>query len=211
MVLGDPDPWLTRFKRVDERFLERLEALWPCCMAMLTGQPDEDRITINLVDRLAKDPEVRRICHWVEYQFEPFGLASDGSRYSKGKIDMAVFTDRDRDQYLAYECKRLNVVGGDGSRSSLATRYVTLGMVRFLTQQYAEGLRLGGMIGYVMDGDMTAARHALVDAIPAQLPRPAISGPDVLPSIGMAERFVTVHDRLAADPIHIHHALLARR
>lgn len=211
MMLGDANAWLSRFRRVDERFLGRINALWGGCMAALAGQPDEDRITINLVDLLAKDPEVRRISHWVEYQFEPFGLAPDGSRYSKGRIDIAVFTDRERESYLAYECKRLNVVGADGTRSTLATRYVTLGMMRFLTEQYAEGLSLGGMIGYVMDGDIRTARTALATAIPTHLPRPALSGPDALLSIGSTERFRTVHDRPGANPIVIHHVLLARR
>lgn len=74
-----------------------------------------------------------RLCHWVEYQFEPFGLATDGSKYSKGIIDLAVLFDRDRGRYLAYECKRLNVINS-GSRSSLATVHLTQGMMRFLTE-----------------------------------------------------------------------------
>lgn len=137
MLVGDVQGWADSFVTFDDRFLERIAEAWPVCMSVLPAQPGEDDITINLVDRLTKDAIVRRICHWVEYQFEPFGLAADGSKYSKGIIDIAVLFDWERDRYLAYECKRLNVVNS-GSRSSLATVYVSQGMMRFMTEQYAE-------------------------------------------------------------------------
>lgn len=107
MLIGDVQGWIDNFVSFDDRFLERIAAAWPECMAVLPEQPGEDDITINLVDRLAKDVVVRRLCHWVEYQFEPFGLAADGSKYSKGIIDIAILFDWDRERYLAYECKRL--------------------------------------------------------------------------------------------------------
>ena len=113
---------------------------------MLPGQPDEDTITINLVQRLGKDKVVRRICHWVEYQYEPFGLIGEGISYSNGKIDFAVLFDWERERYLAYECRRLNVVG-TGGRASLATVYATQGMMRFLTEQYGENLPPECMLG----------------------------------------------------------------
>jgi hypothetical protein len=109
MVLGDLQAWANQFISLDDRLIERVAAVWPACLAVLPAQPEEDPITINLVDRLGKDPIVRRICHWVEFQFEPFGTAPGGVRFSKGKIDIAVLLDRERERYLAYECKRLDV------------------------------------------------------------------------------------------------------
>ena len=100
MLIGDVQRWVDNFASFDDRFLERVAAAWPECMAVLPEQPEEDDITINLVDRLGKDVVVRRLCHWVEYQFEPFGLATDGSKYSKGIIDIAVLFDWDRERYL---------------------------------------------------------------------------------------------------------------
>jgi hypothetical protein len=121
MVVGDPQCWADRLIPVDERFLDRIIHVWPTCIALLPGQPEEDAITTNLVNLLTKDSIVRRICHWVEYQYEPFGTHPDGSSYSKGAIDIAVLLDWERERYIAYECKRLNVVS-QKSRSSLATR-----------------------------------------------------------------------------------------
>lgn len=48
MIVGDPSTWAARFKAVDDQLLERIVALWPKCLAVLSGQPKEDIITINL-------------------------------------------------------------------------------------------------------------------------------------------------------------------
>ena len=87
-------------------------------------------------------------------------------KFSKGKIDIAALMDQEREHYLAYECKRLCVIH-NGTRGSLATRHVKDGMMRFLTEQYAEGLPVGCMLGYVMDGDLSFARTQVNSAIDA--------------------------------------------
>jgi hypothetical protein len=208
MVIGDAANWADRFISMDERFLERITALWPACIAFLPGQPTEDSITINLVDLLTKDSIVRRICHWVAYQHEPFGLAADGSRYSKGKIDIAVLFDWERERYLAYECKRLNVVGSNG-RASLATLYVSDGMMRFITEQYAQDLPLGGMLGYVMDGDVPFAADRIAIAMASHAPLSLQTAPTPITPIGGASRFATQHSRNGGGAIELRHTLLA--
>lgn len=208
MLVGDAAAWAIRFTTFDERFLERILEVWPASIAVLSGQPEEDAMTINLVHHLGKDSVVRRLCHWVEYQYEPFGLAPDGSRYSKGKIDLAVLFDRERERYLAYECKRLNVVNA-GSRSSLATAYVTQGMMRFITEQYAEDLPLGCMLGYVMDGDLAFALSRVETAIRAHSPLALQDGPHDIGPIQGVPRFQTRHLRFGGAQIKIRHALLS--
>lgn len=208
MLVGDAAIWAAQFTTIDERFLERIVEAWPATVAVLPGQPIEDAITINLVQHLSKDQVVRRICYWVEYQYEPFGLAPDGSWYSKGRIDIAVLFDRERERYLAYECKRLNVIGISG-RSSLATAYVTQGMMRFITEQYAEDLPLGCMLGYVMDGDIPFAVSRVEEAIKAHSPLAVQDGPSAIASIQTVPRFQTTHHRLIGAPIVMRHALLS--
>lgn len=209
MVSGDPEPWKSRFITLDERILQRIAVVWSKCVGLLSADSKEDDITINLVSLLSKDLVVRRICHWVEYQFEPFGVSVGGVRFSKGKIDMAVLVDWERERYLAYECKRLNVIR-NASRESLATRYVNHGMMRFMTEQYAEGLPIGCMIGYVMDGDIRFAAKQIYEAIAAN--RSALgstSGPQTAPRIDQVERFVTSHTRKSTNsPIEVRHGLL---
>lgn len=209
MLIGDVQGWVDNFVSFDDRFLERIAAAWPSCMAVLPEQPGEDDITINLVDRLAKDAVVRRLCHWVEYQFEPFGLNPDGSKYSRGIIDLAVLFDWDRGRYLAYECKRLNVING-GSRSSLATVYVTQGVMRFLTEQYAEQLPVGCMLGYVLDGDVPFANARIAAAIGAHGPLALAEGPTPLEAIETIDRFRTRHTRPTGSQIELRHALFSK-
>jgi hypothetical protein len=207
MVLGELAAWTSRFITVDERLIERIAVIWPQCLSLLPAQPEEDVVTINLVHLLGKDPVVRRICHWVEYQFEPFGTHPNGAKFSKGKIDVAVLLDWEHERYIAYECKRLNVTQG-GSRSSLAMVYVMKGMMRFLTEQYAEGLPVGCMLGYVIDGDIPFAVKQLGDAIVAHQPLGLVAGPIKAEPAQCIERFMTTHKRTAGTMIELRHALL---
>ena len=182
--------------------------IWPRCIADLPVQPDEDTITIQLVDALSRDPGARRL-GVVEYQFEPFGHRPDGIAYSKGKIDMAVLLDPTRRQYLAYECKRLNVKR-DGRRRSLATQYVMEGLRRFITEQYAEGLPVGCMLGYVMDGDVPFARAKVIEALKRRKQEVGfvgVSHPPVTPR--SAEGFVSDHIRESGTAIEIRHTMLS--
>ena len=168
MVVGNPAAWTERFRSLDVRFLERVTAVWSECLASLPSEPVEDAITINLVNILSKDRRARRLFHWLEFHFEPFGFTPDGMAYSKGEIDMALVLDGERERYLAYECKRLNVVR-NGKRESLASRYVKEGLMRFVTEQYAESLPVGCMLGYVMDGDVSGAQSGIFAAIRGEL------------------------------------------
>jgi len=208
MTVGDPGNWNARFRSVDDRLLERIVAVWPRCVSLLKGQPEEDAITINLIALLLQDEIVRRIVYWIEYQFEPFGYTAAGVAFSKGKIDMAVLLSQDRGTYLAYECKRLNV-HYNGSRQSLATVYVTEGLMRFVTGQYAEHLEIGGMLGYVMDGDCISAVSSVQAAIQAN-PNTRLRGsPRAFGAIGRIERFSSRHlKQTTATEIEIRHALL---
>lgn len=207
-MLGDPQLWKDRFITIDERLLARILHLWPACLTPLPPQPDEDTITINLVHLLTKDPVVRSICHWVEYQYEPFGFQPNGARFSKGIIDLAVLLDWERETYLPYECKRLNVINS-GSRSSLATPYVGDGLIRFVTEQYAEGLPLGFMLGYVIDGDLSFALRQIHAAIDAQkVPLLLTDGPNPGTVVQGIERFATSHQRASKTQIEVRHVLL---
>lgn len=195
-------------KKIDARLVARGADL-AILRLQLGGHEDYAEDAAGELDRLAKDVVVRRLCHWVEYQFEPFGLAVDGSKYSKGIIDIAVLFDWNRERYLAYECKRLNVING-GSRSSLATVYVTQGMMRFLTEQYAEQLPVGCMLGYVLDGDVPFANSRIADAIGSHVPLALAEGPTPLAAIEMIERFRTRHTRQTGSQIELRHALFLK-
>ena len=210
MACGDPAAWASRFRSVDSQFLERVAAVWPQCLARLPEAPPEDEITINLVELLERDALTRRLFHCIEFHFEPFGYApNDGRVRSLGEIDIAVRLSWDRDTYLAYECKRLNVRRPDGRRS-LATEYVTQGLSRFVQGQYSEMLPVGCMLGYVLDGDVEHALRMVQEKIVSlQCDVALIDEPQSEVAIGVASRFYSRHRRsTGSGEIEVRHALL---
>lgn len=208
-VFGDPAGWAERFRSFDVRFLECVDAIWPECCSVLPDQPREDAITFNLVEMLWKDSRVRALFHWIEYHYEPSGRMPGGRAYPKGQIDIALFLDRERGRYLAYECKRLNVKGADGTRS-FAVPYVMEGMLRFVREQYAENLPVGCMLGYVLDGKVSLAQRKIYGAIKENRnPIALTKGPVEKKPLGVAKRFSSYHIRTGSGTeIEIRHALL---
>ena len=209
MAAGDPTAWAGRFRSFDEWFLERVVAVWSRCLAVLPPRPDEDTITANLVNLLQRDPDTRHRFHWIEFQYEPFGYTPEGTAYSRGKVDMAVILDQDRDTYLAYECKRLNERRDDGRRS-LATAYVMDGLSRFTTGQYSENMPVGCMLGYVLDGDVAYAATTVRATILARRQDVAlVVEPRDDSAIGAATRFYSCHRRASDNgAIEVRHAML---
>ena len=122
---------------------------------------------------------------------------------------MAVILDQDRDTYLAYECKRLNVRRDDGRRS-LATAYVMDGLSRFTTGQYSETLPVGCMLGYVLDGDVEYAAMSVRATIVARRQDVAlVVEPRDDSAIGVATRFYSCHRRASNnEEIEVRHAML---
>ena len=207
-MIGDPAEWLRRYRSLDERMMARIAMIWPGCIANLPVQPDEDKITLQLVDVLSVDPGARCL-GFIIYQFVPRGHRPDGTPYPKGKIDMAVLLNLTQSQYLAYECKRLNVRRGSGRRSQ-ATQYVMEGLRRFITEQYAEGLPVGCMLGYVLDGDVPFARAKVIEALKRRKEEVGfvgVSRPPVTPP--SAEGFVSDHIRWNGTAIEIRHTMLS--
>ena len=209
MMVGDPSLWAAQFISIDERLLDRIVALWPQCLSVLPENPIEDQITLNLLNLLTRDAEARLIFYYLEFQFEPEGFTADGLAFSKGQIDLAVLLDQGRTHYLAFECKRLNVEY-NGARQSLATKYVDEGVKRFVTEQYAEGLPVGCMLGYVLDGDTDFARSKVGAALDSQKSNIGLAGgPTNIEPIGEARRFTTDHKRHGSGSnIHVRHSLL---
>ena len=207
MVLGDKARWAERFRAWDELFLGCVMQVWWSCVAPLPSGSHEDDITAALVKGLDRDPAARRL-FWCAYQFVPLAYTNDGRVIEKGRIDMAMIVDHDREHYLAYECKRLNVTGRDGARRSLAGEYVNEGVMRYITEQYAEDLPTGCMIGYVMDGDLDFARARIRAAMTESRAVLGLQGDlRAQDPIGQFQRFAT--DHVSGDrSIEILHALL---
>ena len=162
-----------------------------------------------MVHLLCSDPEVRRI-GWPDAQYVPLEpLGYTGAVTGKGYIDIALIIDNDRDMYVAYECKRLNVTH-KGKRSSLATPYVKEGVYRYINQQYSRTLPMAGMLGYVMDGEVQYALDKVHAAIKKHTDGETLKfGMNNVHKIGTSDRFRTLHVRSDNSTVEINHTFLS--
>ena len=127
-----------------------------------------------------------------------------------GRLDIAFVPLIPReDIYFCLECKRLNVVK-DGKRRTYASEYVLLGMLRFVTGQYSKAVHHGGMMGYVLDGNIPNAVTNVEGNIQQQQAKLSIGNPATfLPSsvlINEARARETRHQRAHESVVfRIHH------
>lgn len=114
--------------------------------------------------------------------------------------------------YLAFECKRLNVIQS-GTRRSLAPEYVTDGMMRFVTGQYAGTMRHSGMIGYVLDGRRDDAIRFVERHIGTRTAQLCMAPPAKLALSTLCPQTAhvrqTSHQSTSSHCVIIHHVFLA--
>lgn len=114
----------------------------------------EKDITLNLYCALKKDKDRSR--HPFLIRYEDVEVDTELVKET-GRKDIVFFpTAFDEDIYFCLEAKRLNVIV-NGVRKSLADEYVKEGMQRFVDGKYARHVHHGGMLGYVLDGDVLRA------------------------------------------------------
>jgi hypothetical protein len=119
------------------------------------------------------------------------------------------------DIYFCLESKRLNVVNG-GKLRTYASEYVTLCMLRFVTGQYSKAVRHGGMIGYVLDGNISQAMTNVEANIRTHhsalrmLPPGEFHSSTILTDDAWARE---THHQRAHETVqfHIHHLFMAAR
>lgn len=131
----------------------------------------------------------------------------------KGRIDLRLTPaiSAREEVYFAFECKRLNAFVG-GEIKSLSWEYVVDGMMRFVTAQYSATQSHGGMIGYVLDGDVTSAINNVRGSIRTRQADLHIPGTGDLDQSSMrpsrAELRETRH-HLPGRVLSLHHMFLA--
>lgn len=129
-----------------------------------------------------------------------------------GRNDLRFYPPNHHGQtiFFTVECKRLRVQRKKGV-SHLADKYVEDGMQRFVDGQYSSALPCGGMVGYVMDNNVSDAFEAVQAAIKTnrkklRIPTKGIVSPSAaLPRHKWSAD--TQHKR-SGGAIKLHHALL---
>jgi hypothetical protein len=166
-------------------------------------------ITRDLCSRLRRSKDRSRSPFSIH--LESHELDDEGEE--TGRIDLKFMHGHREHVYYSIECKRLRVVQKDGSISALVAEYVKEGMFRYFNGQYAVGLDKGGMLGYVMDGDVPKAKSNVAASIKGNKkklrmkPQGSVKVSSILPTHpGM---FDTRHTQPTTGPFVIHHLLLA--
>jgi len=194
MIVGSSLVWLNQLKDIDYSFIQCVEKVWLQVISRINSTSWEDEITQRLVDLLKKDRSIIKYGFLTcQYKLREEDIVGDFS--NKGILDMALFLDQDYEQYIAYECKRLNVISKNGDRSSLAGTYVDDGLMRYVTAQYAENLPFGCMIGYVMDGDTGFAIQQLESAVSKRKKKLNLATGKLNVKTGLCVEFETNHNR----------------
>ncbi|MGC0779409.1 MAG: hypothetical protein WCD68_19585, partial [Candidatus Acidiferrum sp.] len=152
-IIGISTEWSDLIDPMLPEILNLVIASW---QEMPSPPPDEkeDNITITLCRILMQNRTARGLMFQVRTQVVELDPMPG---QELGRLDIAFIPLVPReDIYFCLESKRLNVVK-NGERRAYASEYVQFGMLRFVTGQYSNAVRHGGMIGYVLDGDVSSA------------------------------------------------------
>jgi len=210
MVIGDAEMWSDIFPdNLIPRLLDLVCDTW-ASFPTPSASEHEVPITRRFKHALKQAKDLSRLP--VRIEREP---AEDHPVTGEelGRIDLKFLpaVSALEEVYFAFECKRLNAMVG-GTRRSLASEYVTEGMMRFVAGHYASAGHEGGMIGYVLTGAAGQAISLIDQNIQSrvvQLRMPTGSG--LQPSILRPSRRLlreTQHDLPAQRGFRLHHVFL---
>jgi hypothetical protein len=160
-VAGNPSQWIGLVDALLPDILQLVVGSWQA-MPPLAPDAREDPTTEGLCRVLRQNRSASDLPFRIDTQMVELDPAAG---QDQGRLDIAFSPLINReDIYFCLECKRLNVPQNPGIRT-YATEYVVFGMVRFVRGQYAAMVRHGGMLGYVLDGNVNAAIQSVSAAI----------------------------------------------
>lgn len=156
-VFGSPDAWVDLLERMLPKILRLVVDTWRT-MPRPFADDKEDQITELLCRALRQNRAARDLPFYIQIQMVELDPAPE---QELGRLDLTFLPTGlhgapNKAIYFCLECKRLNVIRS-GQRRPGGSDYVVHGMIRFVSGQYASAVRHGGMVGYVLDGDVSAA------------------------------------------------------
>jgi hypothetical protein len=154
MTAGDPASWDDFFQQqLIPSVLSHVLETWKGMKK--PGPTDlEDDISVKLYAALVTGKDRSRHAFLIRYQDVEVdtNLAKE-----TGRKDIVVYPSVLHEEvYFCLEAKRLNA-RVSGVKKALADEYVKEGMQRFVDRKYSRGVRHGGMLGYVLDGQIARA------------------------------------------------------
>lgn len=211
-IVGTPSEWVDLIDSMVPQILHLVVSTWDG-MQPPALDAHEDDITVALCRELRTSRTARGLMFTIDTQMVELDPQPGESM---GRLDIAFRPTIPReDVYFCLECKRLNAQV-NGKIRAYAVEYVTHGMLRFVTGQYARAVRHGGMLAYVLDGDLKRALANIEDnlATHGNTLRMASPGAFQPSSTGADDSRIreTHHQRLHdATVFRIHHVLVGRQ
>ena len=152
-LVGTPDDWIDLIDSLVPDILNLVISTWEE-MPAPSADAREDPTTEEFSRCLRRNRNSGMLPFQVHVQMVQ--LAS-GAGEDQGRMDIVFLPLVPReDIYFCLECKRLNVVHEERVRP-YTSEYLTHGMLRFIQGKYAAQVRNGGMLGYVLDGNVAQA------------------------------------------------------
>jgi hypothetical protein len=208
-IIGTPKDWADLIDPLVPQLLALVIAAWEG-MPPPALDEGEDRITIALCRTLQQNRTARGLMFQIRTQVVELDPVP-GEDFGRMDIVFIPLVPRE-DVYFCLESKRLNVVK-DGETRAYASEYVTFGMLRFVTGQYSKAVRHGGMIAYVLDGNVVRAMTNIENNMRRQHSTLGMTAPgSFLPSTSLKDdpRARETHHRRAHETqlFRIHHLFL---
>jgi len=211
MQIGDMDYWVGFVDSRIPDILETIIATWEL-MPPPAGNALEDTISKYLCNQLRQSRQLRELPFSIHSQVAELD-PSPGEE--EGRMDIVFFPRASReDIYFCLECKRLNVLSHSGKKPrSYASEYVKDGMFRFVRGQYAKSVHCGGMLAYVLDGNLDTAIDGVAKNIKRNATELGMQAKATLESSAIRpEDFrckETLHDRIGQhNKFVIHHLFM---
>jgi hypothetical protein len=152
-IIGVPTEWADFIDPMVPVILKLVVTTWDA-MQRPSATNREDDISRDLCRTLRQNRTARGLMFQIDTQVVELDPAPGED---EGRLDIAFRPLIAReDIYFCLECKRLNVMK-NGQHRTYATEYVVRGMLRFIRGQYALAVRHGGMLAFVLDGNVSQA------------------------------------------------------
>ena len=210
-VIGAPSDWVGLIDPMVPVILQLVLESWEEIPDFAADEREDD-ITIELCRALKRNRTARELMFTIDTQQVELDPAPSEDL---GRLDISFrpLVPRE-DIYFCLEGKRLNVIK-EGKTRSYASEYVTLGMQRFVTGQYAKEVLHGAMAGYVMDADVTRAISNVGRNVKRHHVALCMTPPGELSPSSLLDRETrareTLHTRKSLSRLfRIHHLFLAR-
>lgn len=212
-VTGSSADWLALLERMLPDILRLIVDTWHVLPRPFIDNR-EDAITEILCRALRENRAVRELPFYVQIQMVELSPAPG---MELGRLDIAFLPTGlpgapSEAVYLCLECKRLNVVR-NGLRRPGGAEYVRHGMLRFVSGQYARAVRHGSMLGYVLDGDVSAAIENVETNVQSRECELGMDSPGTLHASSILTNLATARESLhrrvhGATPFRIHHLFM---